>query len=130
MKKYLFILLTCLVAACAAMAQDGPQITFNDKSHDFGNILEAKGPVSHTFEFTNTGNKPLLIIDVVASCGCTKPEYSGKPIKPGKKGKIKVTYSPIGRPGAFRKTIKVKTNSADKRETLVITGVVIPKGQK
>ena len=129
MVKKIFIMLTCLVAACAAMAQEGPQITFAESSHDFGNIQESKGPVSYTFKFTNTGDKPLLIIDAVASCGCTKPEYSGKPIKPGKEGKIKVTYSPIGRPGAFRKTIKVKTNAADKRVTLVITGVVIPKNK-
>ncbi len=129
MAKKIFIMLACLFAACAVMAQDGPQATFKESSHDFGTIKEANGPVSYTFEFTNTGNKPLLIIDAVASCGCTKPEYSGKPIKPGKKGKIKVTYSPIGRPGAFRKSIKVKTNAADKRATLTITGVVIPKNQ-
>lgn len=127
MAKKIFIMLVCLVATCAAMAEDGPQATFKESSHDFGNIQEAKGPVSYTFEFTNTGNKPLIIVDAVASCGCTKPEYSGKPIKPGKKGKIKVTYSPIGRPGAFRKTIKVRTNGAEKRATLTITGVVIPK---
>ncbi|MBP5560329.1 MAG: DUF1573 domain-containing protein [Muribaculaceae bacterium] len=127
MAKKLFIMLVCLVATCAALAEDGPQATFKESSHDFGNIQEAKGPVSYTFEFTNTGDKPLIIVDAVASCGCTKPEYSGKPIKPGKKGKIKVTYSPYGRPGAFRKTIKVKTNAAEKRATLTITGVVIPK---
>ena len=132
MAKKIFIMLMCLVATCAAVAQDAqevPQITFKESSHDFGNIQESKGPVSYTFEFTNTGNKPLIIVDVAASCGCTKPEYSGKPIKPGKKGKIKVTYSPYGRPGAFRKTIKVKTNATNRRTTLTITGVVIPKNK-
>ena len=73
------------------------------------------------------GNKPLIIVEAMASCGCTRPEYPTRPIKPGKKGKISVTYSPIGRPGAFRKTIKVKTNGRERVTTLTITGTVVPK---
>ena len=111
-----------------AMADDKyAEATFEVMSHDFGTIKEANGPVSCTFEFTNTGNKPLLIIDATASCGCTRPEYPSKPIKPGKKGKIKVTYSPIGRPGAFKKTVKIKTNGKERTTTLRIEGTVIPK---
>ena len=44
----------------------------------------------------------------------------------GKKAKIKVTYSPIGRPGAFRKSVKVKTNGREQRTTLTIEGTVQP----
>jgi hypothetical protein len=103
------------------------EATFVVKSHDFGTIKEANGPVSCTFEFINTGDKPLLIIDATASCGCTRPEYPTKPIKPGKKGKIKVTYSPIGRPGSFKKSVKIKTNGKERTTTLRIEGTVIPK---
>ena len=103
------------------------EATFAVKSHDFGTIKEANGPVSCTFEFINTGDKPLLIIDATASCGCTRPEYPTKPIKPGKKGKIKVTYSPIGRPGSFKKSVKIKTNGKERTTTLRIEGTVIPK---
>lgn len=117
----------CLVALSAVADDKQAEATFATLSHDFGTIQEAKGPVSCTFEFTNTGNKPLLIIDAVASCGCTRPEYPSKPIKPGKKGKIKVTYSPIGRPGAFKKSVKVKTNGKERTVTLRIEGTVIPK---
>ena len=117
----------CLVTLSAVADDKQAEATFATLSHDFGTIQEAKGPVSCTFEFTNTGNKPLLIIDAVASCGCTRPEYPSKPIKPGKKGKIKVTYSPIGRPGAFKKSVKVKTNGKERTVTLRIEGTVIPK---
>ena len=113
--------------AFAQKNENGARAEFTPMSHDFGTIKEADGPVSYTFEFKNTGNKPLIIVDAVASCGCTRPEYTTKPIKPGKKGKIKVTYSPVGRPGAFRKTVKVKTNGTEKVTTLTISGVVIPK---
>lgn len=127
-KRFLLALCTIAMVVLSALA-DGKiaQATFETKVHDFGNIKEANGPVSCTFEFTNTGDKPLLIIDATASCGCTRPEYPSKPIKPGKKGRIKVTYSPIGRPGAFKKTIKIKTNGKERTTTLRIEGTVIPK---
>lgn len=127
-KRFLIVLLAVCSVALTGMADEKyAEATFEVKSHDFGTIKEANGPVSCTFEFTNTGNKPLLIIDATASCGCTRPEYPTKPIKPGKKGKIKVTYSPIGRPGAFKKTVKIKTNGKERSTTLRIEGTVIPK---
>jgi len=129
-KRLMIALCAITLLVTAAVAADKfAQASFGTRSHDFGTIKEANGPVSCTFEFTNTGNKPLLIIDVSASCGCTRPEYPTKPIKPGKKGKVKVTYSPIGRPGAFKKTIKVKTNGIERKTTLIIEGTVIPKGK-
>lgn len=120
-------LVVCSIALSGVADDKYAEATFTVKSHDFGNIKEANGPVSCTFEFVNTGDKPLLIIDATASCGCTRPEYPTKPIKPGKKGKIKVTYSPIGRPGAFKKSVKIKTNGRERSTTLHIEGNVIPK---
>ena len=117
----------CMVATALWADDKYAEAKFTVKSHDFGTIKEANGPVSCNFEFTNTGDKPLLIIDATASCGCTRPEYPTKPIKPGKKGKIKVTFSPIGRPGAFKKTVKIKTNGKEGTHVLRIEGTVIPK---
>ena len=127
-KRFLIAFFAICMVALTGLADDKySEAKFEVKHHDFGTIKEADGPVSCTFEFTNTGDKPLLIIDATASCGCTRPEFPTKPIKPGKKGKIKVTYSPIGRPGAFKKTIKVKTNGKERSTTLRIEGTVIPK---
>lgn len=126
-RVFIAIIAICL-AALSSMADDNyAEASFSVKSHDFGTIKEANGPVSCTFEFINTGNKPLLIIDATASCGCTRPEFPTKPIKPGKKGKIKVTFSPIGRPGSFRKSVKVKTNGRERTTVLRIEGNVVPK---
>lgn len=108
-------------------AAEFAQASFANKEHDFGYIKEDGGSVSCNFEFTNTGNKPLIIIDAVASCGCTKPEYPKRPIEPGKSGIIKVTYNPVGRPGAFKKDVKVRTNGKEGRTTLFIIGSTIPK---
>lgn len=131
MKRLIFSLFAAALVVAAAFADENgyAQATFPKKMHDFGIIKEAKGAVSTQFEFINTGNKPLIIVEAVASCGCTRPEYPRRPIAPGKKGKIKVTYSPIGRPGAFRKDIKVKTNGREGRTTLFIEGTTIPAPQ-
>lgn len=128
MKRIILAVLAVSLCQMAVMAQ--PKATFKESSYDFGVIKESNGPVKHTFEFVNTGDKPLLIVDALASCGCTRPSYTAKPVKPGKKGKVEVTFSPIGRAGAFRKTVKVKTNSEEKYSTLVITGTIIPRSKE
>lgn len=124
--KKLISLLLAFVGALSMMAAQ-PTIEFDTKSHDFGTIKEADGSVSCEFAFTNTGSEPIVIISANASCGCTRPEYPKKPIAPGKTDKIKVTYNPMGRPGEFNKTIKVRTNAQGKKSiSLKINGVVIP----
>ena len=122
------VVLTVTAVIATAAGQDGARIEFDSRSYDFGVIHESAGPVSTTFRYTNTGTAPLVIVSARASCGCTRPVYPQAPVKPGKSGKIKVTYNPAGRPGEFTKTIKVRTNAKkDKKITLRIKGVVIPK---
>lgn len=109
-------------------SKDGPAITFAEKEYNFGIIEEKGGPVTHKFEFTNTGTSPLVIISATASCGCTRPSYPTEPIAPGKKGIIQVTYLPDGRPGEFDKVVKVRTNVKEsKKISLRISGTVRPK---
>ncbi|MDE6271267.1 MAG: DUF1573 domain-containing protein [Muribaculaceae bacterium] len=129
MKRILLLLLTLLPAL--AMLAGGPQIKFDSRSHDFGTIGAEGGPVSHTFHFTNTGDEPLIIVSATASCGCTRPEYTTSPVKPGGKGTIKVSFLPSGQPlGEFGKSVRVRTNVSGKRQTLRIAGVIVPGDKK
>lgn len=121
------ILLGTFLLNAAKPDEGNASISFAETSHDFGTIRENGGLVSHTFEFTNTGDAPLLILNASASCGCTRPEYPRKPVKPGKKDKITVTYNPKGRPGEFTKNVTVRSNAKGKKKvTLKIKGNVIP----
>jgi len=104
-----------------------PSITFDQTSYNFGNISEVGGLKTHIFSFTNNGSQPLLIQDVTTICGCTVPEWSKQPIAPGGKGTIKVTFDPTGRPGAFRKSVTVKSNARESTSVLYIVGMVNPK---
>lgn len=136
--KAIKVLLAILVLALAFAPAEAkkkkeggnPLISFETQTYNFGIIKENSGPVSCEFEFINTGNGNLVILDATAECGCTRPEYPKNPIAPGKKGKIKVTYNPLGRPGAFDKVVTVKTNAKPRKVRLKITGIVNPKSNK
>ena len=68
-----------------------PKIKFVEESHDFGNIKEGT-QATYEFKFTNTGNAPLILESVQASCGCTTPEWSKDPIAAGQSGKVIATF--------------------------------------
>lgn len=104
-------------------------ISFTKKAHDFGNIREVNGAVSYDFEFTNTGNAPVLIKNVESSCGCTSPQWTKQPILPGKKGFVKAIFDPKDRPGYFDKTITVFSNAKTSVVELKIKGTVEGKAR-
>lgn len=120
----IFALLLAFVGAIAA-DNDGARIAFDSKVHDFGTIAESDGKVSAEFTFTNTGTAPLIIVDAKASCGCTRPTFPKKPVAPGAKGKIGVTFNPTGQSSTFTKVITVFTNDPKaKRVKLRIKGKI------
>jgi len=130
MKRLIFALITIafIVGVKPAEAQfSEASIAFDKLNHNFGNIKEEKGIVEHTFKFTNSGSEALLVNNVRSSCGCTVPEWSKEPIPPGGSGTVKVSFNPLRRPGAFRKSITVQSNAKVKNTVLYIVGLVEPK---
>ena len=122
----LAVLAIVSTATAKKKAPEGtPQINFKETVWDFG-VIPNDRPATHNFEFTNDGDGNLVIIDATAECGCTRPEIPEKPVAPGKKSKVKVSYNPIGRPGSFEKTVTVKTNGSPKKVRLKIRGTVAP----
>lgn len=104
-------------------AKKQAEIKFDKITHDFGKFSESAPKVSCVFTYTNVGNAPLIINQAVASCGCTVPEYTKTPIKPGEKGQLKVTYNGEGKfPGHFKKSITVRTNGKVEMTRLYVEG--------
>lgn len=111
-------------------AQAGAKITFKDADNtiDYGKVYKESDSGLRTFEFTNTGDAPLIITNVQSTCGCTVPTKPTEPIAPGKTGKIDVKYNM--NPGPIRKTITVETNAVNVEEGRVaikIKGEVMVK---
>lgn len=119
------IFTTILLIICALHTHAQQPMRFEPVEWDFGTIREADGPVSHTFVGTNTSERPIVILRVVSSCGCTVPEYSQKPILPGESARIKVTFDPANRPGIFSKNLTVFDAQRTKIAELRICGTVI-----
>ncbi len=132
MKKIVLAILFAVMSmgiVCAQEAEpkqvpaNGPRISFNEMTHDYGTI--AKGADGNCeFQFTNTGNEPLILSNVRASCGCTTPSWSKEHIMPGQTGTIKVRYN-TNNVGGFNKSITVTSNAVDTpRAVLKVKGKV------
>ena len=98
------------------------KMDFKKELHDYGNIKNGANGTC-TFEFTNTGNAPLIISNATGSCGCTVPTWPKEPIAPGAKGEITVKYD-TKRTGEFTKTVTLTSNATETSKVLTIKGNV------
>jgi hypothetical protein len=99
------------------------RIVFKEYEHHFGKVTEGE-KISYIFRFDNTGTSNLVIASANTTCGCTVPNYSTKPIPPGKSGNIEVVFNTSGRNGMQTKTITVKSNAKPPVVLLKITAEV------
>lgn len=125
--KKIFVYLTLLIGI-SSFAQSGAKIEFKEETINYGEVEKGKDDGIRIFEFTNTGDQPLIIKNAKSSCGCTVPEWPKEPIAPGGKGQIKVQYNM--NPGPISKTITIETNAINKPSGMIplrIKGTVIVK---
>jgi hypothetical protein len=123
MNKYLTILLIILACACSTpVGQNDASISFDNVKHDFAKIPYKK-EANCSFGFSNPGKTMLIIYEVKTSCGCTVPEWTKEPIRPGKNGTIAINYK-ADFPGVFHKTVTVFYNGINSPDTLEIHGEV------
>lgn len=127
MKKTVLMLFVGLLSL-GIYAQETAKIEFKSETIDYGEIEKGSDGV-RVFEFTNTGNVPLVISSVKSSCGCTIPKKPEEPIMPGKTGKIEVKYD-TNRVGPIRKAITVTSNAETPTKVLKIKGNVNGPGAK
>ncbi|TDQ29761.1 DUF1573 domain-containing protein [Tenacibaculum caenipelagi] len=118
MKTILSFLAVCFIT----LTVSAQEFKFETETIDYGKIaLGSEG--KRVFEFTNVGDAPLIIKDVKSTCGCTVPKKPEKPIMPGEKGQIEVSYD-TKRPGGFSKAITVISNAKKERKMLKIKGFI------
>lgn len=104
-------------------------IYFPRDSYNFGQITEGD-VVSYTFSFTNSGDETLIIHSAKGSCGCTVPKYSKRPIQPGEKGQIEVSFDSRDREGPNTKGVFIESNTVPSLTILKISAEVLPKPDK
>lgn len=135
MKNYsLLFVFALLLGFSACQPNDSkkggqPILNFMTKEFNFGTITEGE-KVEYNFKFVNAGNGDLVIKSAEASCGCTVPKFSDKPVTPGESGGIHIEFNSDGKPGEAVKTVTVRSNTNPEQTQLVVKGTVIPKDKK
>lgn len=110
----------------AEIKKGSPEISFTKNEYNFGTVKEGE-IVETSFVLTNTGKSDLVITDAKASCGCTVPQWPRNAVKPGENALVTVKFNTTGKPNKQVKTVTLYTNTVKGRETLKLTGQVIPK---
>ena len=122
----LFSLILVFGAQAQQTAASGPVISFKEKSIDFGDIVQG-AKVEHTFVRTNTGNAPLVISNVAATCGCTVPNWPKEPVAPGSSAEIKVSFNSTGKMGKQNSIVRIYSNASEPIEKVSLISNVLPK---
>lgn len=128
MKKIVMLLFVGLIGFAVSAQEKTAKIQFKTMEIDYGDIAKGSDGV-RIFEFTNTGEVPLVISKVTSSCGCTIPKKPEGPIAPGATGQIEVKYD-TNRVGPIRKTIMVTSNADTPNIALKIKGNISDGGTK
>jgi hypothetical protein len=123
MKHLITVLFIGLLSFSVNAQEKVAKIEFKTDVIDYG-IIEKGADGVRVFEFTNTGDAPLIISKVNSSCGCTVPKKPEGPILPGATGQIEVKYD-TNRVNPIRKTITVLSNAETPTVALKIKGEVI-----
>ena len=109
--KKITTIITILLFSSIGFAQKGAKIEFKAKNNtiDYGNINKNNDNGIRSFEFTNTGDAPLIIYSVQSTTSCTVLSKQNETVQPGKSSKIDIKYNMV--PGPIRKTITVESNA-------------------
>lgn len=124
MKTLLFgALFSFFSLAVVAQTKVDAVAKMNTEKYDFGKIKQGE-PVTYSFEIKNISDKPLVVENSWASCGCTTPERIAEPIQPGATAKLKVQYNAAA-VAPFTKDVNIKFAGIDEVKTVKITGEVL-----
>jgi hypothetical protein len=108
----------------AADLANAPQIEYDSRTFDFGEIPEGK-TVENVFKITNKGKRDLIIRNVTASCDCTAGIPASNTIQPGGNTEMKVTFDSHGKVGMQNKIITIISNDPNHATTILrVTGTV------
>lgn len=99
------------------------RLVANAQTIDLGQV-EWNKPVRLEFVVSNEGDSPLVLTEVLASCGCSVPNWSSEPIPPKGKSTISVDFDAKSL-GKFHRDITIYSNSSPNLTYLYFTGTVV-----
>lgn len=112
-----------MLSALLALPASAQKITTQHEVVDCGQVVFRK-PVTAEFVLKNDGHKPLVINNVLKSCGCTEVDYPKTGIAAGESFVIKAVYD-AKQMGSFTKQVCLYTNAGEEPFILSMRGKVV-----
>lgn len=112
-----------MLSALLALPASAQKITTQHEVVDCGQVVFRK-PVTAEFVLKNDGHKPLVINNVLKSCGCTEVDYPKMGIAAGESFVIKAVYD-AKQMGTFTKQVCLYTNAGEDPFILSMRGKVV-----
>ena len=112
-----------MLSALLALPASAQKITTQHEVVDCGQVVFRK-PVTAEFVLKNDGHKPLVINNVLKSCGCTEVDYPKMGIAAGESFVIKAVYD-AKQMGTFTKQVCLYTNADEEPFILSMRGKVV-----
>lgn len=112
-----------MLSALLALPASAQKITTQHEVVDCGQVVFRK-PVTAEFVLKNDGLKPLVINNVLKSCGCTEVDYPKTSIAAGESFVIKAVYD-AKQMGSFTKQVCLYTNADEEPFILSMRGKVV-----
>lgn len=112
-----------MLSALLALPASAQKITTQHEVVDCGQVVFSK-PVTAEFVLKNDGRKPLVINNVLKSCGCTEVDYPKTSIAADESFVIKAVYD-AKQMGTFTKQVCLYTNADEEPFILSMRGKVV-----
>jgi hypothetical protein len=113
---------TLLLAGMMGFAQ--PQLKFIDSKKSFGFVKKGE-LVTIEFDFTNTGDQPLIISNTKVECSCTSVEFPGQPIGPNQTSKVIVKFDTKSVYDRQDRIVEIISNAKNSNQKIRFKGVVL-----
>ena len=92
---------------------------------DLGMITQGE-KIDFNLEFTNTGEGPLVLTDVRATCGCTVGKnWPREPIESGGSGNMTISFNSEGKDGHKESTISIVANTRPATTAIVLRADIV-----
>ena len=129
--RYFLLLILTVFLSTSLLAQESGEgsgeaiLSLEESSFDFGDIRQGE-KVVHSFEFTNTGNQPLLLSNVLVQCGCTATEWPKEAIEPGETATVSIEFDSSDKLGIQKKVVTLVSNAVNHKERIHLHLNVLP----
>lgn len=125
-RKIIFLLLALFCVGSILRAQDAMEVKFDEMLLDIGTFPKDSSVRHCVFKFKNQSREKLYFYKASPDCPCVSVELPKKPVPPGSRGEIHVTYDGRNKEvGEMRHWIYFHTNIEPKSFRLRISGVMV-----